>query len=88
MSLKVDLDRDLERKFRQLAMKRFGYSKGSLKKATHYAIELWTRENLNDVKKKEMDGRDFVDEFVSIPKRKIKMKVDIKKIIEGEYEVH
>jgi hypothetical protein len=88
MSLKVDLERDLERKFRQLAMKRFGYSKGSIKKATHYAIESWTKENLNDVKERKMSGREFVDNFVSIPKRKIKTKVDIKKIIEEEYEIH
>lgn len=74
MSLKVDLERDLERKFRQLAMKRFGYSKGSIKKATHYAIESWTKENLNDVKERKMSGREFVDNFVSIPKKKNKNK--------------
>ena len=87
MSLKVDLNKDLERKFRQLAMKRFGYSKGSIKKATHHAIELWTKENLNEVEERKIDGRKFVEKFVSIPKRKIKTKVDLKKIIEEEYEV-
>ena len=88
MSLKVDLDRDLERKFRYLAMKKFGYSKGSLKKATHHAIELWTKESLNEGMEKKVDGKRFVDEFLSIPKRKIKTKIDIKKVIEEEYEVH
>jgi hypothetical protein len=71
MSLKVDLNKDLERKFRQLAMKRFGYSKGSIKKATHLAIELWTRENLKTGKEMEVGGERFVEEFISIPKRKI-----------------
>ena len=33
MGIKVDLDEELEREFRELAMKKFGYSKGSIKKA-------------------------------------------------------
>ena len=31
MGIKVYLDEDLEREFREFAMKRFGYSKGSIK---------------------------------------------------------
>ena len=42
MGIKVDLDEDLEKEFRELAMKRFGYSKGSIKKATESAIRQWT----------------------------------------------
>lgn len=87
MTLKVDLDKHLEKKFRQLAMEKFGYSKGALKKATHHAIELWTKENLKTTKEKELDGEKFVQEFISIPRKKFKTKVDIKKIIEEEYEV-
>jgi hypothetical protein len=33
------LDEDLEKEFRELAMKKFGYSKGSIKKATESAIK-------------------------------------------------
>lgn len=44
MSLKVDLDKDLEKRFRELAMKKYGYSKGSIKKAAESAIKKWTSE--------------------------------------------
>ncbi len=44
MTLKVDLNKELEKKFRILAMKRYGYSKGAIKKATEHAIEKWIRE--------------------------------------------
>jgi hypothetical protein len=42
MGIKVELDQQLEKEFRQLAMKKFGYSKGSIKKATETAIRQWT----------------------------------------------
>jgi hypothetical protein len=42
MGIKVDLDEDLEKEFRELAMRKFGYSKGSIKKATESAIRQWT----------------------------------------------
>lgn len=42
MGIKVELDEDLERRFRELAMKKFGYAKGSIKKATESAIRQWT----------------------------------------------
>ena len=84
MTLKVDLNKDLEKKFRQLAMEKFGYSKGSIKKATHDAIESWTKENLKWDKKNEIEGKKFVLEFISIPRKKFKAKIDIKKIIEEE----
>ena len=48
MSLRVELDKDLERKFRQAAMKRFGYSKGSIKKATEMAIRKWAIESAKE----------------------------------------
>jgi hypothetical protein len=44
MVIKVDLDKNLEQSFRQTAMKRFGYSKGSIKKAAEAAIKKWTIE--------------------------------------------
>jgi hypothetical protein len=86
MSLKVNLDKELEKRFRELAMKQFGYSKGSIKKATHVAIEAWTKESARAMNK-EVDGRKFVEEFVSIPKRKLKTRIDLKKTIEEEYEI-
>lgn len=42
MSLRLELDKDLERKFRELAMRRYGFSKGAIKKAAETAIKRWT----------------------------------------------
>lgn len=41
MTLRVQIDEQLERRFRELAMKRFGYGKGSLSKAAEEAILRW-----------------------------------------------
>lgn len=59
MGIKVELDENLERRFRQLAMKRYGYSKGSIKKATESAIQQWTESQYQtrafDYRKGEKD---------------------------------
>jgi len=39
--LKVQVDGEIERKFRELAMRRFGYGKGSLSKAAEEAFAMW-----------------------------------------------
>jgi hypothetical protein len=41
MSLRVQIDNKLENKFRETAMKRYGYAKGSLSKAAEEAILNW-----------------------------------------------
>jgi hypothetical protein len=41
MPLRVQLDEKLERKFRENAMKKFGYTKGALSKAAQEAIKDW-----------------------------------------------
>jgi hypothetical protein len=41
MSLRVQIDAKIERKFREAAMKRFGYGKGALSKAAQEAIINW-----------------------------------------------
>jgi len=41
MVIRAKIDERLERKFRELAMKRFGYGKGALKKAAEEAILKW-----------------------------------------------
>ncbi len=45
MVLKIELDKNLERKFRESAMKKYGYIKGSLKKASEDAIKDWLNED-------------------------------------------
>jgi hypothetical protein len=41
MSLRVQIDPKVERKFRESAMKKFGYGKGALSKAAEEAIVNW-----------------------------------------------
>jgi hypothetical protein len=41
MSLRVQIDPKIERKFREAAMKKFGYGKGALSKAAEEAILNW-----------------------------------------------
>ena len=41
MSLRVQINGKLEQKFREAAMKRFGYGKGALSKAAEEAIFSW-----------------------------------------------
>ena len=41
MVLKVELDKELESRFRETAMKKYGYQKGSLQKATKEALSNW-----------------------------------------------
>jgi hypothetical protein len=49
MFLRVQINKKLEQKFRETAMKRFGYAKGALSKAAEEAILNWisTIENEN-----------------------------------------
>ena len=41
MVLKVELEKDIEYRFREAAMKKYGYKKGSLQKATKEALTNW-----------------------------------------------
>lgn len=41
MVLKVELEKTLERKFREAAMKRYGFQRGAFQKATEDAIKNW-----------------------------------------------
>lgn len=44
MSLRLEIDKELEKRFRETAMKEFGYGKGSLKKASEMALLKWVNE--------------------------------------------
>jgi hypothetical protein len=41
MSLRVQVNNKLEQRFREAAMRRFGYGKGALSKAAEEAIQNW-----------------------------------------------
>jgi len=53
MTLKFELEEDLENKFREAAMKKFGYSKGSLQKASKEALGNWVMTQSNKLPKAE-----------------------------------
>lgn len=55
MSLRLELDKELERKFRELAMRRYGFAKGSIKKAAETAIKRWTETAEVGLKKEKTD---------------------------------
>ena len=51
MVLKVELDKELESRFREAAMKKYGYRKGSLQKATKEALSNWVMQQSTRVPK-------------------------------------
>lgn len=44
MVLKVELEKELEHKFRETAMRKYGYRKGALQKATKEAVSSWVSQ--------------------------------------------
>lgn len=83
MSLRVELEKDLERRFRERAMMRFGYSKGSIKKATKMAIEKWMQSEhmKKPIKKFENPVDMIVGLLADVPhKNSVKEQHEIKKI--------
>lgn len=53
MVLKVELEKELEHKFREAAMRKYGYAKGSLQKATKEALTSWVMQQSSKVPKVE-----------------------------------
>ncbi len=51
MVLKFEMEKELEHKFREAAMRKYGYKKGSLQKATKEALSYWVHQNSNKVPK-------------------------------------
>lgn len=58
MTLRVQISKNLEQKFRELAMKKFGYTKGALSKAAEEALTQWT---LTQEKEKPQFTKDPVE---------------------------
>ena len=51
MVLKVELEKELEHKFRETAMRKYGYQKGSLQKATKEALSSWIMQQSTKIPK-------------------------------------
>lgn len=65
MSLRVQIDEKLERRFRELAMKRFGYSKGALSKAAEEALIKWVSAFEEEEFRLEEDPVEAIDGLLS-----------------------
>ena len=48
-SIKVIVSDEVEKDFRKVAMKKFGYAKGALSKAAEAALDEWTSKEDSDV---------------------------------------
>lgn len=51
MVLKVELEKKLEHKFRETAMRKYGFQKGALQKATHEALSSWVIQQSSRIPK-------------------------------------
>ena len=51
MVLKFELEKELEHKFREAAMRKYGYQKGSLQKATKEALSSWIMQQSTKIPK-------------------------------------
>ena len=51
MVLKVELEKELEHKFREAAMRKFGYSKGSIQKTSREALSRWVMQQSTKIPK-------------------------------------
>ena len=65
MSLRVQIDAKLEQKFRETAMKRFGYGKGALSKAAEQAIINWVSNVEKEQYSFEGDPVEAIDGLLS-----------------------
>jgi len=72
MSLRIELDKEFEKKFRELAMKKYGYSKGSIKKATELALKRWT-EDVKKESERKNEEKDTVVKALKLLKQGINM---------------
>lgn len=48
--IRIQLDKSIEAKFREAAMRRFGYGKGSLTRAATEAVEAWLKSASHEIK--------------------------------------
>jgi len=63
--IRAEIDDKLERRFRELAMKRFGYGKGALTKAVEEAILKWISSIEEEIITFEGDPVEAIDGILS-----------------------
>ena len=80
MSLRVQINPELENRFRKLAMKRFGYGKGALSKAAEEAIRRWI-QTVEKEKSFEGDPVEAIDGLLSdIDVNSVDLQHEVKRI--------
>ena len=65
MSIRTILGKELEKRFRKLAMRRFGYGKGAISKATQEAIMRWISRAESETLSFEGDPVEAIDGVLS-----------------------
>ena len=65
MTLRIQIDERLEREFRRLAMQRFGYGRGALKRAAEEAIMDWVSKVKGAMASFEGDPVEAIDGLLS-----------------------
>ena len=65
MSIRIVLDKELERRFRELAMRKFGYSKGAISRAAQEAIAMWVSRVGSEGFQFEEDPIEAIDGLLS-----------------------
>ena len=65
MVLKVNIDEKLELRFKELAMKKFGYSKGALSRALEEAIIKWISDTESEECVFEGDPVEAIDSLLA-----------------------
>lgn len=65
MSIRIILEKELEKRFRELAMRKFGYGKGSISRAAHEAIATWVSRAESEVLPFEEDPIEAIDGLLS-----------------------
>lgn len=65
MSIRIILGRELEKRFRELAMRRFGYGKGAISKAAQEAIMRWISQVESEALSFEGDPIEAIDGLLS-----------------------
>ncbi len=67
--LKIQISDDVEKKFREIAMKRYGHKKGAISLAAQRALEEWTSKGVKEEAVRTVNRRttkDPVDEIVGL----------------------
>ena len=79
--MKVQIDKEVERKFRELAMKKFGFRKGSLSKAAQEAFLMWISATEKEVIEFEEDPVEIIDGLMAdVHIDSVRLQHEVKKI--------